>query len=123
MISYYSAPGVPHIKGHRHRKLSSLSEKQEQIIKITCAYFEITKEDIAKRCKKMFIVYRRSILAYLLYNVGQITLVEAAKFFGVHHCSIVYYRIVVEGQLTAKMKNSYQTDVATLINLINSTTI
>ena len=77
--------------------------------------------DLRKKTKAPLIVYRRTIISYLLYSTDQFTLTEISEIMGVCYNSIHYYKSVVIDQLSAKRDNDYKNDIAIIKQLILTT--
>lgn len=120
MPSYMMMPGLPPIKNLGRRTILILSDRQEAIINLYLSHFNIELGWLRQRTRAKKNVYHRAILSYILYHYTDMVMVDIAKFLMLdNHTTIRHSLIVVEGQLSLKVRNSYQDDTWGFVKLID----
>jgi len=78
--------------------------KTEKIISIVCSHFNVTYEDLQKKCRQKPLVESRQICEYLLFKHGYVSLQDIGKLMGGQSGANIHYALkkVRDGKLFNK---------------------
>lgn len=89
--------GVEHVSANR-------------IIEAVEKHFEITRDDLIRRCRRIEIVYPRQVATYLLAHYTALTLKSIAFIFNQDHTTIIHSMQVMEDYIDCDANVKVQLD-------------
>ena len=74
----------------RQFKSTNKPNNFEDVIENTCRVFQITRDELIKKCRLRELVIARQLCFYILRNEFNLTLKQIGLIFKMHHSTIIY---------------------------------
>jgi chromosomal replication initiator protein len=95
VVNYFVIPAITYPSHKPHRVVDA-----ERIVRIVCAYFKISGDEIRKKSRKRVYVEPRQIAMYLLTRHSILSLKEIATLLGAKdHTNVINNRDTIAGRV------------------------
>jgi chromosomal replication initiation ATPase DnaA len=82
-----------------------------QVIDNTCQVFAISREELMNRCRVRELVLARQLCFYILRNELNLTLVQIATLFKMHHSTIIHALTQAENYMNMPKLYNYEIEM------------